>query len=139
MAVRTRLACWNESSTALADLAIKNLKTVGETFFGTISGRSDTSQLEVMNFRIVLFVCVTMILAKAHLSQAVMPFDAIRTNEQRRGQLDRKLSYPWFSERRLSRTTNSLFDKVTPHLEMGQKRDKTPVPEDPEARMTSVK
>ncbi|XP_045029849.1 lipase 3 [Daphnia magna] len=91
-----------------------------------------------MNFRIVLFVCVTMILAKAHLSQAVMPFDAIRTNEQRRGQLDRKLSYPWFSERRLSRTTNSLFDKVTPHLEMGQKRDKTPVPEDPEARMTSI-
>ncbi|KZS21232.1 Lipase-like protein [Daphnia magna] len=104
MAVRTRLACWNESSTALADLAIQNLKTV----------------------------------AKAHLSQAVMPFDAIRTNEQRRGQLDRKLSYPWFSERRLSRTTNSLFDKVTPHLEMGQKRDKTPVPEDPEARMTSI-
>ncbi|XP_057375196.1 lipase 3-like [Daphnia carinata] len=68
----------------------------------------------------------------------VMPVDALRTNRQRRGLFNRKPSYSWFSDQWLSRAANALFDKNTSYLEMGQTRNKTPVPEDPEARMTSI-
>lgn len=94
-----------------------------------------------MNCRIILFLRVTMILANANFSLSLfMPFNAIRTNHQRRGQSHRKLVYPGLSEQWLSQSANFLFDKVKSHWDVGQKKDIiTPLPDNPETRMTSVK
>jgi len=75
-------------------------------------------------------VCLTLIIAKVQLCWSL---DLIRTNHHR------KLDYPWLAKRLLSQLANNpLFDEVMPHSAKAQRKDKTPLPDNPEARMTSV-
>lgn len=98
--------------------------------------------MEVMSGRISALVCLTLIIAKVQLCWSL---DLIRTNHPRPSHFQfqhDKLDYPWLARQLLSQRVANvvpLFDEVmTPFSTKAQKKDKTPLPDNPEARMTSV-
>ncbi len=96
-----------------------------------------------MSGRISALVCLTLIIAKVQLCWSL---DLIRTNHLRPSHQFQhgKLDYPWLARQLLSQRVANvvglpLFDEVmTPFSAKAQKKDKTPLPDNPEARMTSV-
>jgi hypothetical protein len=93
-----------------------------------------------MSGRISALVCLTLIIAKVQLCWSQ---DLFRTNHPRPSHQfqHRKLDYPWLARQLLSQRAANvpLFDEVmTPFSAKAQKKDKTPLPDNPEARMTSV-
>ena len=91
-----------------------------------------------MSCRMPTVVCFTLILVKVQLCWSL---DLIRTNHNRHNPFHRKLDYSWLAKNqyKLQMTNDPLFDEVIQsYTAKAQQKDKTPLPDNPEARMTSV-
>lgn len=91
-----------------------------------------------MNCRIPAVMCFTLILVKVQLCWSL---DLIRTNHNRQNPFHRNFDYPRLANNqyKLQIANNPLFDEVIQsYTAKAQQKDKTPLPDNPEARMTSV-